>query len=223
MKEQYKKQLNLDATKAKELFEHFEYPWEVLPYLSAHIKSLIQDLDKSEYIEIGHDVFAHNTAIIDTNARLIGPAIIGKHTVIRHNAYIRGNVIVGDDCVVGNSSELKNAVMFNNSQCPHFNYVGDAIMGEYSHIGAGVIMSNLKSDKSNISVYVDGEKTLTDLKKFSAVLCDNVEVGCNSVLCPGTIVEKNSTIYPLTRVRGTIYEDSIVKDEKTIVKKITNK
>lgn len=219
MNDKFKKQLNLDATIAKDLFEHFENPWEVLPYLSDTIKGLIQDLDRSEYDEIADDVFVHNTAIVDTNARIIGPAIIGKHSVIRFNAYIRGNVIIGDNCVVGNSSELKNAILFNHAQCPHFNYIGDAIMGEYSHIGAGVIMSNLKSDGSNINVYIDGEKTLTDLRKFGGLLCDNVEVGCNSVILPGTIVEKNSTIYPLTRVRGIIYEDSIVKDEKTIVKK----
>lgn len=219
MNDKFKKQLNLDATIAKDLFEHFENPWEVLPYLSDTIKGLIQDLDRSEYDEIAHDVFVHNTAIVDTNARIIGPAIIGKHSVIRFNAYIRGDVIIGDDCVVGNSSELKNAILFNHAQCPHFNYIGDAIMGEYSHTGAGVIMSNLKSDGSNINVYIDGEKTLTDLRKFGGLLCDNVEVGCNSVILPGTIVEKNSTIYPLTRVRGIIYEDSIVKDEKTIVKK----
>jgi NDP-sugar pyrophosphorylase family protein len=219
MNDKFKKQLNLDATIAKDLFEHFENPWEVLPYLSDTIKGLIQDLDRSEYDEIADDVFVHNTAIVDTNARIIGPAIIGKHSVIRFNAYIRGDVIIGDNCVVGNSSELKNAILFNHAQCPHFNYIGDAIMGEYSHTGAGVIMSNLKSDGSNINVYIDGEKTLTDLRKFGGLLCDNVEVGCNSVILPGTIVEKNSTIYPLTRVRGIIYEDKIVKDEKTIVKK----
>ena len=219
MNDKFKKQLNLDATIAKDLFEHFENPWEVLPYLSDTIKGLIQDLDRSEYDEIAHDVFVHNTAIVDTSARIIGPAIIGKHSVIRFNAYIRGDVIIGDNCVVGNSSELKNAILFNHAQCPHFNYIGDAIMGEYSHTGAGAKMSNSKNDGSNINVYIDGEKTLTNLRKFGGLLCDNVEVGCNSVILPGTIVEKNSTIYPLTRVRGIIYEDSIVKDEKTIVKK----
>lgn len=219
MLKKFEEQLNLDATIAKELFNLFDNPWEVLPYLSDTIRGLIQDLDKTEYVEIAHDVFAHNTAAVAANAIILGPTIIGEHAAIRHNAFIRGDVIIGDNCVVGNSCELKNAILFNNAQCPHFNYVGDAIMGEFSHIGAGVIMSNLKSDNSNINVYVDGEKQMTELRKFGGLLCDNVEVGCNSVIFPGTIVEKNCTIYPLTKVRGTIYQDSIVKDEKTIVKK----
>jgi NDP-sugar pyrophosphorylase family protein len=210
---------NIEETIAKSIFDGATYPWEVLPKIGAYILELGSTLSEDEYEKRGENVWIAKSAKVFPSAYIGSPCIIDENAEVRHCAFIRGSAIVGKNCVVGNSSELKNAILFNHAQCPHFNYIGDAIMGVYSHTGAGVIMSNLKSDGSNINVYIDGEKTLTDLRKFGGLLCDNVEVGCNSVILPGTIVEKNSTIYPLTRVRGIIYEDSIVKDEKTIVKK----
>lgn len=214
----YKKLLNLDSTIAKDLFENCSYPWEVLPLIKEYILKIIPNLGE-DYIEIKENVYAHKTSKISETACINGPTIIGKNTEIRHSAYIRGSVIVGDNCVIGNSTEVKNSIIFNNVQCPHFNYVGDSIMGEYSHIGAGVILSNVKSDKTNIKVVSEEEIIETGLRKFGSIIGDHVEVGCNSVLCPGTIVYPNSIIYPLTRVRGVIGEDTIVKNENNKVKR----
>ena len=161
----------------------------------------------------------HNSAKISDKATIIGPTIIGANTEVRPGAYIRGNAIIGDKCVIGNSTEVKNAIIFNNVQCPHYNYVGDSILGEYAHTGAGVILSNVKSDKTHVKVKIDNEVIDTGLKKFSAILGNNVEVGCNSVICPGTIIYPNTNIYPLTRVRGVIGANKIVKDSNTIVEK----
>jgi len=218
MVKDYKNILNLDSTIAKEMFNECNYPWEVLSLIKQYILKLIPNLD-SDYVEIGENVYAHKTAKISNTACIVGPTIIGKNTEIRHSAYIRGSVIIGDNCVIGNSTEVKNSILFNNVQCPHFNYVGDSIMGEYSHIGAGVILSNVKSDKTNIKVVSEEETIETGLRKFGSIIGDNVEVGCNSVLCPGTIVYPNSIIYPLTRVRGVVGENTIMKEKNCKVKR----
>lgn len=218
MLKKYNSLLNLDATIASDLFEEYEHPWEVLPMIEMFILRIASKLG-SEYEEREKNVFVHKTAKVSDTASITGPCIIGANAEVRHCAYIRGKVIVGDNSVIGNSTEVKNAIIFSNVQCPHFNYVGDAIMGEYSHIGAGVILSNVKSDKTNIVVKVDEEVYETGLRKFSAILGNHVEVGCNSVVCPGSIIGENTNIYPLTRVRGVIGANKIVKDMNNIVEK----
>lgn len=214
----YNNLLNLDSTIAKDLLEKCNYPWEALPLLKEYILQLIPNLGE-DYIEINENIYVHKTSKISSTACINGPTIIGKNTEIRHGAYIRGSALIGDNCVIGNSTEVKNSIIFNNVQCPHFNYVGDSIMGEYSHIGAGVILSNVKSDKTNVKVISEDEIIETGLRKFGSIIGSHVEVGCNSVLCPGTIIYPNSIIYPLTRVRGVIGEDTIVKNEKIKVKR----
>ena len=211
--------LNLNATIAKDLFETCNYPWEVLGLINNFILKKIPMLDE-EYIEIDTNVYVHKSAIISNTAHIMGPTIIGKNTEIRHCAFIRGNAIIGDNCVIGNSTEVKNAIIFNNVQCPHFNYVGDSILGEYTHMGAGVILSNVKSDKSNIVIKTKDEVLDTGLRKCGAIIGDSVEIGCNSVICPGTIILPHTNIYPLTRIRGIIGENKIVKDINNIVEKV---
>lgn len=218
MLKKYNSLLNLDATIAKELFEEVEHPWEVLPMIEMFILRVASKLG-SEYEEKEKNVFIHKSAKVSSTASITGPCIIGENAEVRHCAYIRGKVIVGDNSVIGNSTEVKNAIIFNNVQCPHFNYVGDAVLGEYSHIGAGVILSNVKSDKSNIVVKDNDEVYETSLRKFSAILGNHVEVGCNSVICPGSIIGENSNVYPLTRVRGVIGAGKIVKDMNNIIVK----
>ena len=214
MLKKYNSLLNLDATIARDLFEEVEHPWEVLPMIEMFILRIVSKLG-GDYEEKENNVFIHKSAKVSNSASIIGPCIIGANAEIRHCAYIRGKVIVGDNVVIGNSTEVKNAIIFNNVQCPHFNYVGDAVMGEYSHIGAGVILSNVKSDKTNIVVKDNKEVYETGLRKFSAILGNHVEVGCNSVICPGSIIGEN----PLTRVRGVIGANKIVKDMKNIIEK----
>lgn len=218
MLKEYKDLLNTEATLAKKLFEEINYPWEVLPKIKDYILGLIPTLE-DEYEKIKDDVYVHKTAKISQTAEINGPAIIGAGTEIRHCAFIRGSAIIGDNCVIGNSTEIKNAIIFNNVQCPHYNYVGDAVLGEYSHTGAGVILSNVKSDKTNIVLNINGKKIETGLRKFSAIIGDHVEVGCNSVICPGSIIYPNTNIYPLTKVRGIIGPNKIVKDMNNIVEK----
>lgn len=218
MLKKYNSLLNLDATIARDLFEEVEHPWEVLPMIEMFILRIVSKLG-GDYEEKENNVFIHKSAKVSNSASIIGPCIIGANAEIRHCAYIRGKVIVGDNVVIGNSTEVKNAIIFNNVQCPHFNYVGDAVMGEYSHIGAGVILSNVKSDKTNIVVKDNKEVYETGLRKFSAILGNHVEVGCNSVICPGSIIGENSNVYPLTRVRGVIGANKIVKDMKNIIEK----
>ena len=218
MLKKYNSLLNLDATIARDLFEEVEHPWEVLPMIEMFILRIVSKLG-GDYEEKENNVFIHKSAKVSNSASIIGPCIIGANAEIRHCAYIRGKVIVGDNVVIGNSTEVKNAIIFNNVQCPHFNYVGDAVMGEYSHIGAGVILSNVKSDKTNIVVKDNKQVYETGLRKFSAILGNHVEVGCNSVICPGSIIGENSNVYPLTRVRGVIGANKIVKDMKNIIEK----
>ena len=218
MLKKYNSMLNLDAAIASELFNEVEHPWEVLPMIEMFVLSVASKLS-SDYEEKGEKVFIHKSAKVSDTASIIGPCIIGENAEIRHCASIRGKVIIGDNSVIGNSTEVKNAIIFNNVQCPHFNYVGDAVLGEYSHIGAGVILSNVKSDKTNIVVKDNEEVYETGLRKFSAILGNHVEVGCNSVICPGSIIGENSNVYPLIRVRGVIGANKIVKDMKNIIEK----
>ncbi len=210
---------DLEHTIAREYLENYEYPWEALPEIKNFIRELIEKLDRNEYTEYKKDVWVHKSATIAPTADVNGPAIIGPKSEIRHCAYIRGSAIIGEGCVIGNSCEVKNAVIFDKSQVPHFNYVGDSILGFHAHMGAGSIVSNLKSDGKNVTIKVGDVKIPTNLRKFGAIIGDNVEVGCNSVLNPGTIVGKNSNIYPLARVRGLVPERSIYKDEDNIVEK----
>lgn len=211
--------LNLEATITKDLFNEVNHPWEVLPLINEFILNIIPLLG-DEYIDYGDNVFVHKNAKVEESACIKGPTIICNCAEIRHCAYIRGNVIVGENSVIGNSTEVKNAIIFNNVQCPHFNYVGDSVLGEFAHIGCGVVCSNVKSDKKDIKVTIDENIIDTRLRKFGVILGDRVEVGCNSVLCPGTIVFPNTNIYPLTMVRGIIEKDKIVKNMDDIVDKI---
>lgn len=211
--------LDLSHSICGEYLEKYKYPWEALPEIKHMILELQEKLNRDEYIEVKDRVFIHKTATVAPNACLIGPAIIGPNTEIRHCAFVRENVIIGENCVLGNSCEAKNVIIFDNTQVPHFNYVGDSIMGYHSHMGAGSIVSNLKSDGSNVVVRSGEEKQETNLRKFGAIVGDFVEVGCNSVLNPGTVVGRNSNIYPLARVRGQVPANSIYKDEDNVVEK----
>ena len=210
---------NLEETIAGKLFEGATYPWEVLPKISAFIVELGNQLSSEEYEKRGENVWVAKSAKVAPTAYINGPAIIGKESEIRHCAFIRGNAIVGEGAVVGNSTELKNVVLFNKEQVPHYNYVGDSILGYRAHMGAGSITSNVKSDKTLV-VVKDGEDQIpTGLKKFGAMLGDCVEVGCNSVLNPGTVVGRNAQIYPTSCVRGVIRANSIYKKQGEIVEK----
>jgi len=211
---------NLDETIAKDIFEGCEYPWEVLPKIKDFIISLGETLSTDEYDKIGENVWVSKTAKIAPTAYIAGPTIIGENTEVRHCAFIRGNALVGNNCVVGNSTELKNVILFNNVQVPHYNYVGDSILGYKSHMGAGSITSNVKSDKKLVIVKSGDNKIETGLKKFGAMIGDNVEVGCGSVLNPGSVIGRNSNIYPLSSVRGVIASNSIYKKQGEIVNKI---
>ena len=212
--------LDLSKTIASEIFSGLTYPWEALPKIKDFILNLGPQLPKDEFEEIKENVWVSKEAVIADSAFIAGPTIICKGTEIRHCAFIRGSVIVGENCVVGNSTELKNAILFNNVQVPHFNYIGDSILGFKAHFGAGSIVSNVKSDKSNVSVLINGSKTDTGLRKFGAIVADYVEIGCNAVLNPGTIIGKNSNVYPTSMVRGVIGENMIFKAQNNIVKKI---
>lgn len=209
--------LDINETMAKEYMSTFEYPWEALEGIGDLIKALGADLRRDEYIEHDNQVWVHKTAKIAPSAFISGPCIIGANTEVRHCAFIRGNALVGENCVVGNSTELKNVILFNNVQVPHYNYVGDSILGHYAHMGAGSITSNVKSDKTNVSI--KDKETIIDTKrkKVGAIIGDHVEVGCNSVLNPGTVLGRSASVYPLTSVRGVIAENAIVKSMNDIV------
>ena len=210
--------LDLTQCPTPNIFAEVEYPWEVLPRIEDACREYISQLDDT-YREISPNVYVGEGTTIAPTALIEGPTVIGRNCEIRHGAYIRGKAIVGDGVVIGNSSEVKNALIFNGAQIPHFNYVGDAVMGYKSHIGAGVKLSNLKSDKSLITIMVDGQIIETGLKKFGAIIGDYVEVGCNAVLNPGTVIGRASNIYPLTNVRGIIPSNVIVKSNGQIVVK----
>ena len=209
----------LDETIAKDIFQGKTYPWEVLPEIGDFIVKLGNTLDPEEYEHREGDIWIAKTAKVAPTACINGPVIIGKDAEVRHCAFIRGKAIIGEGAVVGNSTELKNAVLFNKVQVPHYNYVGDAVLGYKSHMGAGSICSNVKSDKELVVVKDREEKVETGLKKFGAMLGDNVEVGCGSVLNPGTVIGRNTNIYPLSSVRGCVPADSIYKSGKEVVKK----
>lgn len=210
---------NLEETIAKELLESATYPWEVLPKISEFIIKLGNRLDTSKYEKIEENVWVAKSATIAPTAYIHGPAIIGENAEVRHCAFIRGNAIVGEGAVVGNSTELKNVILFNKVQVPHYNYVGDSILGYKSHMGAGSITSNVKSDKKLVIVKKETEQIETGLKKFGAMLGDEVEVGCGSILNPGTVIGKQTNIYPLSSVRGVVPENSIFKNRNEIVEK----
>ena len=211
--------LDLKETIAAQGFEGCTYPWEVLGRINDIILTIGPNLPAEEYDKIGEDIWIAKSATIAPTAYLGGPAIIGKKAEIRHCAYIRGNVIVGEGAVVGNSTELKNVILFNKVQVPHYNYVGDSILGYKAHMGAGAITSNVKSDKSLVEVSTGEERVATGLKKFGAILGDHVEVGCNSVLNPGSVIGRNTNIYPLSMVRGVVAEGSIYKRAGEVVHK----
>ena len=213
------KLFDLSQTQAETLLNRFQYPWEALPHIKEFILALGPLLSKDEYEEIKENVWAAKSAVIFPTAYLNGPVIIGNYTEVRHGAFIRGSALVGDSAVVGNSTELKNVILFNNVQVPHYNYVGDSILGYRSHMGAGSITSNVKSDKTLVTVKYQGEKITTGLKKFGAILGDCVEVGCNSVLNPGSVICPNSNIYPLSMVRGVVPPKSIYKTASEIAEK----
>lgn len=210
---------NLDETIAKDIFEGCLYPWEVLPKIKDFIINLGENLNNEEYDKVGENVWIAKSAKVAESAYINGPTIIGKNAEVRHCAFIRGNAIVGENAVVGNSTELKNVILLNNVQVPHYNYVGDSILGYKSHMGAGSITSNVKSDKKLVIVKSEDEKIETGLKKFGAMIGDNVEVGCGSVLNPGTVIGKNTNIYPLSSVRGVVKENRIYKKQGEVVDK----
>ncbi len=197
--------------------EKLTYPYEILP----KIKEIIPEIGKnlsSEYIEKGENIWIHHTAKVSSNVEIHGPCIIDAGAELRHNAFIRGSVIIGKNCVIGNSCELKNAIVFDNCQIPHFNYVGDSVLGNHVHLGAGVILANIKGDKKDVTLATN-PKIETHLRKVGSFLGDNTEIGCQSVLNPGTIIGPNTTVYPLSNVRGIIPTNHIFKNKNTIIPK----
>lgn len=210
----------LDATLARPLFEEAEYAWEALPKIGAFILAIGPSLPQDEYEEVSPGVWIHKSARLYPNNIIEGPSIIGARTQVRPGAFIRGGALVGADCVVGNATELKNCILFDHALAPHYNYVGDSVMGCYAHTGAGVIFSNYKSDHSLVMVR-DGQRQIpTGLRKFGAILGDHVEVGCNSVLCPGCVILPYATVYPLSRVRGVVKARHIYKAQGEVVERI---
>ena len=209
---------DLTHTRAAEYLRGFTYPWEALQGISALIQSLGQQLPE-DFEEVKEHVWVHKTAKVAPTAFLGAPCIIGEETEVRHGAFIRGAALVGDRCVVGNSVELKNVILFDNVQVPHYNYVGDSILGYKAHMGAGALTSNVKSDKSLVTIHTQ-PPIVTGIKKVGAMVGDYVEVGCNSVLNPGTVIGRNSNVYPGSSVRGVIPANSIYKNHNEIVEKV---
>lgn len=211
---------DLSQTIAAGIFKDSVYPWEVLPRIGECIRAIGAQLPAEEYDHPMDDVWIAKDATVFTSAYITGPCIIGKGAEVRHCAFIRGNAIIGNQAVVGNSTELKNVILFNGVQVPHYNYVGDSVLGYLAHMGAGAITSNVKSDKALVNVKHGEEILSTGMKKFGAMLGDNVEVGCNSVLNPGTVVGRNTNIYPTSCVRGVVPANSIYKNSSEIVVKL---
>ena len=214
-----KNMYDLNETIAKDIFEGVTYPWEILPKISEFIVKLGETLSADEYDKVGENVWIAKDAKVFDSAYINGPVIIDHGAEVRHCAFIRGNAIVGKNCVVGNSTELKNVILFNNVQVPHYNYVGDSILGYKSHMGAGSITSNVKSDKTNVTIMIGDDKIETGLKKMGAMLGNYVEVGCNSVLNPGTVIGQHTNVYPLSMVRGYVPAKSIYKKRGEVVEK----
>lgn len=214
-----KEMYTLEETIAKDIFEGVTYPWKVLPKIGEFILKLGETLPEDEYNKVGENVWIAKSAKVFDSAYIAGPAIIGKNAEVRQCAFIRGNAIVGEGAVVGNSTELKNVILFNKVQVPHYNYVGDSILGYKSHMGAGSITSNVKSDKKLVIVKTPEGNIETGLKKFGAMVGDEVEVGCGSILNPGSVVGKCTNIYPLSSVRGYVPAGSIYKKQGEVVEK----
>lgn len=210
---------NLDETIAKDIFAGKTYPWEVLPQIGAYILELGSKLSEDEYNHVGENVWIAKSARVAPTASITGPCIIGRNAEIRHCAFIRGNAIVGEGAVVGNSTELKNVILFNCVQVPHYNYVGDSVLGYKSHMGAGSITSNVKSDKTLVVVKNGDEEIETGLKKMGAILGDNVEIGCGSILNPGSVIGAGTNVYPLSSVRGYVPSGSIYKKQGEVATK----
>ncbi len=212
--------LDLTKTDAASIFDGVTYPFEVLPIIGKYITdTLIPSLDKEKFEEKGENVWIAKSATVAPSALINGPCVIFDDVEIRHCAFIRGNAIVGRGSVVGNSTELKNCIIFDSVQVPHYNYVGDSILGYKSHMGAGAITANIKADKSNITVRCENEAISTGLRKMGGILGDYADVGCNSVITPGSIIGRNSNVYPLSFVRGYIPEKSIYKNKNEIIEK----
>ena len=211
--------VNIDKTICKDLFLSVDNLWEVLPKIKEYIIKFGNSLDKNSYKEIEEHIWIGKNVKIDKLSTIIAPCIIDDDTEIRPGAYLRGNVIIGKNCVIGNSVEIKNSIIFDNCQIPHYNYVGDSILGYHAHLGAGVILSNLKNDKSNIIIKCKDGNIETGLRKMGGIIGDYVDVGCNSVVFPGTIIGNDTSIYPLVRVRGIIESNSIMKNDNEIVRK----
>lgn len=209
---------DLSHTRGAAYLKDFTYPWEALKGIGEMINNLGQQLPAEEFLQITPGVWVHSTAQIAPTAYLGAPCIIGADTEVRHGAFIRGSALVGDGCVVGNSVELKNVILFDGVQVPHYNYIGDSILGYKAHMGAGALTSNVKSDKTLVTVHTD-PPIFTGIKKVGAMLGDYVEVGCNSVLNPGTVIGRRSSVYPGSSVRGVIPADSIYKGNGNIVKR----
>lgn len=210
---------DLSHTQIKEFISTIEFGWQIVPKIKNIILEYSLSLDKNDYFEIKKNAFVHKNTKISQTAYIDPPCIIDEGCEIRHSAFIRGNVIVGKNCVIGNSTEVKNSLLFDEVKIPHFNYVGDSILGYKTHLGAGVIISNVKSDKSTIKIKMENTVIDTNLKKLGAIVGDKVEVGCNSVLTPGVVVGKNVTIYPLSFVRGCINKNCIYKNKSEIIGK----
>ena len=211
---------DLEHTLAKDYLSQFTYPWEALAGIKDFIYKLGETLDKEEYTEVKPHVWVHKSATVFDSAYLGEPCIIGPRSEVRQCAFVRGSALVGADCVVGNSTELKNVILFDHVQTPHYNYVGDSILGYYANLGAGAITANVKSDKTLVTVNTEDSRIETGLKKFGAVVGDFTEIGCSAVLNAGTVVGKNTNIYPLSNVRGFIPADSIYKNAGEIVEKL---
>lgn len=211
--------VDLDKTMAKELLEKFEYPWEVISEIQNFILETGKNLPKEEYDEVSEHVWVAKSAMVAPSAYIGAPSIIGPNATVGHCAFIRTCALVGEGATVGNSSELKNVILFNGVEVPHYNYVGDSILGYKAHMGAGAITSNLKADKRNVTVSIDGQKVETGIRKMGAILGDFAEIGCNSVLNPGTVVAHHSNVYPLSMVRGYIPPYSIYKKQGEVVEK----
>lgn len=211
---------SLEHTACREYLLSFSQPWLALRELKDYIRALGETLSKQEYDRYGRDVWIHKNTVVYPTAFVKGPCIIGRGSEVRHSAFIRGSALIGENCVVGNSTEIKNSILFDSAQVPHFNYVGDSILGYKAHLGAGAVTSNVKSDKSEVFLSCGTEKIPTGLRKFGALIGDRAEIGCGSVLCPGTVIGRNTTVYPLVRLRGTVDSDSIVKAESITVRKV---
>ena len=209
---------SLNDTFIKGILEKYERPWEIIPHIKDTICTIL-DKGIDGYTLISDGVLVGKNVVISPTAHIDAPCIIRDGTEVRHGAFIRGSVIIGKRCVIGNSSEIKNSIIMDSVQLPHYNYVGDSILGEGAHLGAGVICSNLRSDKQNVKIHSDGGLIDTGLRKLGAILGDNVEVGCGAVLCPGTVIGKNTSVYPITMARGSYPADSIIKSDGTVIQR----